>query len=61
MIIEMISYLIIFESTLFGWGFLYGLARGREDVFWLWRSLGSGLLFALFYIAIPIIIISEKR
>jgi len=51
---DWLQIILIAEGTMFLCGFLYALSIGRNDIFWLWRGLYGGLVFALFYITIPI-------
>lgn len=57
----MIQWIGIIEAELFAIGFLYGLVRGNPKVHWLLRSLGSGMFFALLYITIPALLITDRR
>jgi hypothetical protein len=53
-----IAYL---EIMLFFVGFVYGLLLGNRDLHWLKRSLGGGFFFALWYIAVPISLLQDRR
>ena len=55
------EYMLVFEFVLFGLGALYGLLLGDSDKPKLQRMLAAGSLFALFYIAIPLLEFQTRR
>lgn len=55
----MLFLFIVVSIELFVIGFLFGLFRVKYNIHWLVRAILGGLLFAFFYIAIPLAHIYE--
>jgi ATP/ADP translocase len=56
---DWLQIILIVETMMFLCGFLYALAIGRKDMFWLRRGLCGGFAFALFYIVLPIALLED--
>lgn len=55
-----LNVLLLISAELFVFGFAYGILRGRDDLHWIIRGFGVGLIFALWFITIPLMLILDR-